>query len=465
MAVAVVGLAACGGKDTGGGSSAGTCADANLVGGVCAGVPSQPLCGSGACTDGGACKSVIAVASSAEVAKIAGAKAGDCVTLAAGDYAAIALGEGVSLFGASAATVHVKGVTLKGGTSRVAGIGVSAPGIVVSAGSASIDAVRVDLGGAAKGVAVKIGAGATASLRRAEITGADGYGVDARGATGVTLDRTLVTGGRGPALWVGCTKGPCCAGPPSQVAVSDSKFEDTGLVGAALYGTKAVIHNLVIAKTKAGIDLTYGAGMAVGCSTITVDAVTVRDNADYGILIQDSTGTVNGLHAESNLGGLWLQSIGKSQPGATVTLSAAELVNNRGIGFGVTGASKGVTAKSLAIDGTTTEVVPAFANGTPTSDKVGDGVNWSGAAQLVVVGLSVSRSGRASVLIDGGVGAGSGLTDVTLAQGDDGKGIIQQHVDGAGQAPVLTNAPKISTFAAEKFSIAAAPPDIAPPDI
>src|SRR5687767_99871 len=53
------------------------CEVTNVVGGVCAGVPSTPLCDGGNCTDGGACNAVINVASPGDIASANAAKAGD----------------------------------------------------------------------------------------------------------------------------------------------------------------------------------------------------------------------------------------------------------------------------------------------------------------------------------------------------------------------------------------------------
>jgi hypothetical protein len=86
---------------------------------------------------------------------------------------------------------------------------------------------------------------------------------------------------------------------------------------------------------------------------------------------------------------------------------------------------------------------------------VGDGLNWFDASSVVLDGITLSGSARQSVLIDGDVGQGSSITNVTLEGGDELLGILQQNYTQGGVQPVVgSGAPPVSTAAAEVYPIA-----------
>ncbi len=439
------------------------CVEANVVGGMCAGVPSQPLCDGGNCTDGGACNAVINVASPGDIGAAAGAKAGDCVALAAGDYGAVALNDGVSVFGTSAGAVRLKSLTVKGSNVRIGGL-TATGGIVIASGTASLDRVRVQIEGGQKIPALQVSAKASASVSRSDINGAGTYGISAIGATALTVASTVIRGGHGPAIWASCAGMTCGCGPISvQVNIKDTKIDNNALVGLSLVNAKATLANVEILNTQVGPDFQAGGGMAIsGCSVVNGTGVTVRDSTDFGMLIDDSTAQLSGVHVEGNLRGMWVQSIGKSQPAGSVGIAVSDVVGNQGVSLGVALGSKNVTFENASIDNTKQVALPVLINGQAGMNTVGDGITWADLSQVGLKGVTVSRSSVCSVLIDGNVTAGSALTNVTLSQGDDAKGIVQQNVKGNPVSPSISNAPNVSVTPSEKFAVPTSPPDIKP---
>ncbi len=442
------------------------CADGNTVGGVCAGVPATPLCDGGNCTDGGACSKVILVASSGDLGQVAGAKSGECISLAAGDYPAIDLNEGVSLFGVGAATTSVKGLVAKGGSVRIGGITVGASGMSIKAGTAAIDSVRVQLDGKAKSPSgITLEAAAAATVSRSEIIGAGTYGISAIGAAAVTVQKTIIRDGAGPAVWASCGGTKCaCKNPPVQVVISDSKFDQNALVGLSLVNAKATLTNVDVTHTKVGPDFKAGGGLSIsGCSDVTGTSVHVIDSKDFGVLIDDSSAQLTGFLIDTNLRGMWVQNVGKSVATATVSFKSSDLRNNSGVAFGVAAGSRGVDLSGIGIDHTLLKALPVLVNGQAGMNNVGDGVTWSGVSQMNVDGLNISNSARASMLIDGNVFTGSTLANVVLSQGDENKGIEQQNLKMNPVSPAIkNNAPNLKTSATEKFSV---PDVLSPPDI
>src|SRR5262245_12092315 len=70
----------------------GGCPEGQQAGGICAGVPAEPVCGEEACTEGVACSATIEVDSAAALASAASsAAAGACIVLKPGSYPAVAL--------------------------------------------------------------------------------------------------------------------------------------------------------------------------------------------------------------------------------------------------------------------------------------------------------------------------------------------------------------------------------------
>ena len=69
------------------------------------------------------------------------------------------------------------------------------------------------------------------------------------------------------------------------------------------------------------------------------------------------------------------------------------------------------------------------------------------AARLQIDGLSVSGSARQSILIDGPVASGSSVAHVTLAGGDEKKGIVEQNFSGGTAPAVGAGAPQVTQSA------------------
>ena len=455
-ALLALALLGCGGRSLtvggkGGGGSDATPSCQYLVGGVCAGVPPEPLCQDAYCTDGGTCGKIFPVASYAELAQAAAdAHFDDCIALAPGSYPPILVKPGVSLFGASAAAVTIEGITGVSGAARLAGLTVGASGIALGGGVVSIDSVRMTLDPKLQKSAILGSGSVTLTLSRSEISGAGVYGVRVL-AGKVTMDRTVVHDCKGPALWAGCNDGCKCAAPV-KVAVTSSLLDHNGLVGMSLVAASAWLQNVEIRHTAVGANFNGGGGLALSqCSTMTALQLTAADNTDYGVLIDDSTATLDSIQVSGNLRGIWLQRIGKSQQSGAFRLNCGVLSGNTALGFGVDVGSRDVGLSSVTIADTKLVTVAVLKNGQAAMAQVGDGFAWGGLSQVNVDGLTVSNSARLGVLINGNVKDMSSLSNVTLAGGDEAKGMWQQNIGANAVSPALNAAPALQKSSGEQF--------------
>src|SRR5215208_6124730 len=95
----------CSGDDSGPPTAG--CPQENQIAGVCAGVPSDSICGDTICTTGVTCAKVVTAGSDAELQNAtASAEAGTCIALEAGSYGDATLPAGVSLLGVGAQLVN-----------------------------------------------------------------------------------------------------------------------------------------------------------------------------------------------------------------------------------------------------------------------------------------------------------------------------------------------------------------------
>jgi hypothetical protein len=242
------------------------------------------------------------------------------------------------------------------------------------------------------------------------------------------------------------------------------KITGNTIVGLSLVGASAHLDNVEVTNTDVGQSFDAGGGIsASACSTLTATDLRIADNEDFGLLLDDSALDVDGFSVARNLRGVWMQNIGASMP-ATASLRNATITENRGVGIGVASSSVGVTIQQTVVSDTKVISLPVLIDGVSAStEQVGDGITWKGGSQVALDGVTVSASQRVSVLIDGEVGSGSSIANVTLAGGDESLGILQQSVPEGGEQPSVTGSPSVTVLPDEQYSV---PADVAiPPTI
>ena len=241
----------------------------------------------------------------------------------------------------------------------------------------------------------------------------------------------------------------------------------------ALTATDATVMNSDILRTKVGDAFFFGeggGGLSVAeCSNIDAEAVRVRDNASFGVLVDDSTAALGGpdtaqaLEVTGNLRGIWLQNIAASAPG-NAHVENVTLAGNSGVGLGFGGGDAGIIIIcKTAVTDTELALLPVFENSMDlgTSQSLGDGVEWLGGANVQLEQVFLAGNARASILIDGP--ASGSLLDVTLSGGDEAKGIVQQSYDGSGPQPTVgANVPPLVTSASEQLAVSKPPAAISP---
>ena len=439
-----------------------TCADENTVGGVCVGVTSGTLCEQNACTADVSCGNVREAFDQAGLTAAADAASpGDCIALHAGTYTRVVVPGGVSLLGKGADHVFLDYVEVSGGSDTVVqGMTVGMDGIKLdAAASVTVRSVRVN---ATTLDGIDANAGSSVSIVNSEIHGAARYAVSAFDVTSVSVESSILNGAAGPGMWAQCSGGCDCPSSVS-VTVSDTIIRDTKIVGLSFVGVDAVLRNVEISGNTVDNHFNPGGGMAVSqCSNVDAVGLSVLDNSNFGVLVDDSTiqfgeqGSTT-IEVMRNLRGIWVQNIGQSTE-QSVTIDGFELGENTGVGFGVDLESTSVTVRNGTIRDTSLIDLPVLVNGvSAASDQIGDGLNWFSTSQVTLHSLSVSNSARASVLIDGDVAPGSSVTSVTLSGGDEAKGILQQNLPDGGTTPTIQAAPSVTTSGAEEFAIPEAP--------
>jgi len=89
---------------------------------------------------------------------------------------------------------------------------------------------------------------------------------------------------------------------------------------------------------------------------------------------------------------------------------------------------------------------------------IGDGFVWHENASVQVQGLTLAGNARTAMLIDGPVATGSTITDLTLEQGDETMGIVQQRANQLDQAPEVSGStPAVSQTMDAPHDLAIAP--------
>ena len=451
----------CGGEGDGDGEepAPAVCPEGDEIRGQCAGVPQAALCDEDACTDGVECaETVTAGDDSALASALTGAAAGTCIALAPGSYGAVTLPAGVRLLGKSADSVSVESITLGPGNGGVVrGVSVGAGGIVVQGKGATIESVRV-LGAEMAGIDVANEAAVT--VRGSTIEGGSRYGITAADGATVTVENTLVEGNDGPGVWAACSADCDCAAPPDLVMKS-SIVRDNHVGGIVLFGSMMLLEAVDVTGTLVGDDFAYGLGgggvSVAGCSRLTARDLHVFDSQSYGLLIDDSNATVGdptgatSIEVSGNAIGVWAQHISQSAP-QTVTLDGLTVDDNAGVGIGAAGDSVGLIICKTAV--TRTKMSDLYVAG-GGSQQVGDGLLWLDGSEITIDSLSLGGSARASVVIDGE--ATGAMSNITLSDGDEAKGIVQQGYSGGAQPTTDEGAPPITTSPDALFAIPEAP--------
>jgi hypothetical protein len=424
--VAAAVLAGCGddGEDCPG------CADA-------IGVPTAPVCADELCTAGVSCAQTVVARTQAELEAGAG-QPGACVALAPGAYGDVTLAAGTSLLGRWADEVRVGTVVIAAGAGATVR-GVTATSVVVEGASAlRVDQVRA--AGGARGIDIQPGSAVT--IVQTEVTGTAGHAIVATDPGSVALDRVFVHDVAGPGVWL---QGPSCeAGPRAPVSLDRVHIERAQAVGVSLLGAEATLGATTIVATRQGGTAADGHGLAVAdCSSIDARGVVI-DGADaFGAVMFQSAGRLGAPgEAESIIiingrtGGLWLEG------DQGVTLENFDISASGGVGVGIGAETVGIIIINGRVGGTTTMALPVVGGG---QEDVGDGLMWRTGAQVSIDGLTLEASGRNAALIDGAVGAGSSIANVSLGGGDESKGILQQGFGEGTTAPeVGDNAPPLT---------------------
>jgi hypothetical protein len=404
------------------------------------------------------------VTSTAELTAALGqATPGSCVALSPGDYGQVSVPTGVMLLGRGAELVHIQGATLAAGSAlrgMTAGIsGVTAAGVGVRLDSVRISSSAMD--------GLDVAAGGSAIVTRSEIIESGRYGIRAFDAESVSLDASLVSGSRGPGVWVECGTGCSCSQPPV-VTIRDVVLRDNLVVALSLVGAHATLERVEVRENPVGSDLEAAGGIVASqCSKLTAMGLRVLDNAAYGILIEDSEAILgdadgHGPVVSGNRIGIWCQNVGRTRP-ATVTIEGASVHANAGIGIGVD-LSSSVTIRGSEVRQTSALVLPVLVNGSPGAKEVGDGISWLGASSVVLSGVTLGGNARASVLINGSVGSASKISNLVLAEGDELLGVLQQNLPAGGAQPTLgAGAPQIDAQSGEVFPVPSSP--AVPPSI
>ncbi|WP_437676001.1 right-handed parallel beta-helix repeat-containing protein [Sorangium sp. So ce131] len=444
--------------------------DGLTASGACAGVPAGALCGGDFCAEGVACAEVIEVSSDAALSSAAAAAApGACVALGPGAYGPVVLPPGVSLLGRGAGSVSVASVSIAAGDRAVLrGITVGAGGVQVAGGArARIEAVRV-LGSASDGVT--LGPGASLDVAASAIEGSARYGLSAFDAGRVTVARSIITGSGGPGLWAQCAGG-CDCEAPVELDVEDVILRDNKLVGVSLVGARAAMSAVEVSGNGLrGFDPSGGVS-ASACATLDATALRIADNSGFGLLIDGASASLGGggegFEVSGSHPGVWIQNTTAEQ---TVELRDGVVERNRAIGLGMSGEARGIIIIGMRVADTLADSTAVVVDGNLSQEVVGDGVSWQERAQAAISGLllsgngltsanpSVSPSRRASVLIDGGVGLDSSLADVTLQDGDEAAGIVQQRLPEGGVSPLRgAGVPPLRITQDVLFSVPVAP--------
>jgi len=411
---------------------AGGCPEADLVGGVCTGVPRDVSFDASGVT----CDTTREVDGPGALdAAVDASVSGDCIVLAPSSYGSITLPDGVSLLSSHADQTTVAGLDAGGdGTSSVTirGLQVTGGGVIVRGGEVNIDAVRVV---DAPGIAIDIEGGRTA-ISRSEILRSAGLAIDAAGASGLTIDATKLANNSTGGIWVAGVDTCNDAAARVDFDISDSLLDGNDYVAMALFGAVGRIDNVRI-QNGAPASFLGGGGLSVAaCSAMTAGRLAVLDNDDWGILVDDSDFSLDGGTIDRNLRGIWVQNT-VSTGVERVAIVNTKLTANQGVGFGIAGGSTGVFAESLTIADTTDVSIPVEVDGvSAASEAVGEGITWAGMSQARLTDVTITNSAIKPMTITDEVGVGSIITNMMVdGTMETAQNILHQKLPVGGVTP------------------------------
>jgi hypothetical protein len=392
--------------------------------------------------------SPVAVSTAAELkTALASTGSGGCVELQDGHYGYVDIPGGAQLVGAS-----VDGVVL-GDVSFASGNGASACRLTVTGpirvGGSNARLQYALLRGSIED-AVTLEPEGSLEIAGSTISKAARYGIVAFDGGSLEISRSVIADNQGPGIWMQCDGDCDCASQP-RLMVSKVSVQANSLVGVALLGTEAEIDTLRIRDTTVGANFEAGGGLSIArCSDVTAKALQIEDNADFGVLVDDSdvalggSGGDEGLEVHRNLRGIWLQNI-STKASHSAQIQNATLTGNRGIGIGMAGSlgAGSITIADTTINDTEGIALPNLVGGVSAGVTcTADGVLWLNGVEAHLDNVTTSGSGRVGILIDGA--ATGSLTDIRLMGGDEDGGIAQVNYLGGPQPETEGSTPSIT---------------------
>jgi parallel beta-helix repeat protein len=357
--------------------------------------------------------------------------AGDCIALAAGQYAGAELSGSVSLLGKGSTLTTVTGVgssvtlRLTGGSGGlIRGLRVSGDGrgIVlertaqvviesveilgtVGAGMQTVDAtdvtlrhlhvadvrVTTDVPPVAAGISSVGGSGITVEASLVERTA--GTGILLQTAAG-GVRTSVIRDNQGYGIAAACESSTACETPPS-VTVAGNRLSGNAGVGIWLSGVQAVVQsNQVTGTIWKG---TVSRGIEVqNCADVRIEDNDCDAGDDFGLLLHRSSGQLTGNAVRSNEGrGIWIQNLGSDSPDQVVALAENLVEDNRLIGVGANG-RVAIDIVGGRITGTR-EVVIMLPTG---GFAMGDGAQGLPDSTVNISGVHFERNDRVAVLAD-----------------------------------------------------------------
>jgi hypothetical protein len=440
-------------------------------------VPAGDVCADNPCTEGVTCAEVVAVANDADLAtKLAAATSGTCLALAPGQYGLINLPGGVSLLGRSAASVKLGGVIVGAGSGAVLrGIGVGSSGVELLGGASGvrIESVRTTGDPKVSRDGVTLHPGTSATVVTSTLDGAGRMGIFAEDAD-VTLDRTVVSGAHVAGIWIqgsSCDATCTCQARPTLTANS-SIIRDNHRLGLSARGTVVNLSCTDVTGTQVGDTYEFGqrgGGVtAAECSDVSATKLRVLDSADWGVLIDGSIAKLGSekspddtVEISRNKRGLWVQNVVESvvqgtgcmDVGGCVALHNGTLMENRGVGIGVAGETRGMIICKATVMNT-------FSVNLPVSDEmgklgflkaVGDGLNWLDGSEVVIEALTLADNERQSLLIDGP--ASGNIMSMSLSGSDVTNAPLQQNLAMGDAQPTLGSGVSLASQETRKFAV------------
>lgn len=435
------------------------CPPGQEVAGICTGVPDTPICNENFCTADVGCTKTTNVDNDTSLqSAIMVAQAGECITLAPGQYTNANLPGGVSLLGKSANDVHLNAVTLgPGNGATVQGLSVGAGGIIVDGATGarivSVKASNADNDGCT------VQPNSEVTIESSTIDHAKRYGIYASNAASVSVDKSFFTANTGAAIWAEQTNG-CGAAPMHALSLTTSVFRGNYQYSVILQGVTASMMTVDIVETTGDPAqfYAYGGGMAASqCTQLDATATRIDKSNAFGLLLDNVTGKFSGQDSDNktsisgNQVGFWAKNVSGG-----FLLEDVDFEENKGVSIGSSGTTKGFIVCRVNVTHTIKTDMTVLDAGqiAPKPQAVGDGFAWLDGSEVELADATFSQNERSSILIDGP--AAGKLTNVTLSGGDENLGIIQQNYDGMAQ-PVVTNAPALDVDMSERFAVPVAP--------